>query len=110
MLELRRGEAETVEKLNESEEKLAEVNKDTAEKKEAGTDIEPETTARDRKQTIASGGFALNIVNNYYNKGGDTVVSNQSDNRVSSNKSTGVVMAGPGGGSAFSSSLPNGAA
>lgn len=110
MLELRRGEAETVEKLNESEENLAEVNKDTADKKAAGTDIEPETTARDRRQTIASGGFALNIVNNYYNKGGDTVVSNQSDNRVSSNKSTGVVMAGPGGGSAFSSSLPNGAA
>jgi hypothetical protein len=110
MLELRRGEAETVEKLNESEENLAEVNKDTADKKAAGTDIEPETTARDRRQTIASGGFALNIVNNYYNKGGDTVVSNQSDNRVSSNKSTGVVMAGPGGGSAFSASMPNGAA
>jgi hypothetical protein len=109
MLELRRGEAETIEKLNESEENLAEVNKDTADKKAAGTDIEPETTDRDRKQTVAAGGFALNIVNNYYNKGGDTVVSNQSDNRVSSNKSTGVVMAGPGGPSAFSSSLPNGA-
>lgn len=108
MLELRRGEAETVEKLNESEENLAEVNKDTADKKAAGTDIEPETTDRDRKQTVAAGGFALNIVNNYYNKGGDTVVSNQSDNRVSSNKSTGVVMAGPGG-NQFSSSLPNGA-
>jgi len=107
MLELRRGEAETVEKLNESEENLAEVNKDTADKKAAGTDIEPETTDRDRKQTVAAGGFALNIVNNYYNKGGDTVVSNQSDNRVSSNKSTGVVMAGPGG-NQFSSSLPNG--
>ena len=108
MLELRRGEAETVEKLNESEENLAEVNKDTADKKAAGTDIEPETTDRDRKQTVAAGGFALNITNNYYNKGGDTVVSNQSDNRVSSNKSTGVVMAGPGG-NQFSSSLPNGA-
>ena len=109
MLELRKGEAETVEKLNESEENLAEVNKDTADKKAAGVDIEPETADRDRKQTVASGGFALNIVNNYYNKGGDTVVTNQADNRVSSNKSTGVVMAGPGGGSAFSSSLPNGA-
>ena len=57
---------------------------------------------------ILSACLSLNITNNYYNKGGDTVVNQKSDNRVASNKNTGIVMGGPGGG-VTGGWLPNGA-
>ena len=51
-----------------------------------------------KNKTVAAGGFALNVTNNYYNKGGDTMVQNKSDNRVSSQNSTNAVVFGGGDG------------
>lgn len=105
ILELRNVEAEKIEAVNESTEKLALAEDDAAEQAKK---INPQTSDRERKQNVAAGGFALNITNNYYNKGGDTVVNQKSDNRVASNKNTGIVMGGPGGG-VTGGWLPNGA-
>lgn len=113
VLELRTQEiADVQENVDAVKENTEEVKKATVKKKEEKPiDIEPAQTAeRERKQNVAAGGFALNIVNNYYNKGGDTVVQNQADNRVNSTKNTAIAASGVGGSSRFSGGvgLPTG--
>ena len=85
----------TVEKTNNLNDQVDEV---AAKAAAAKPNILPDVEERDKKQTVAAGGFALNITNNYYNKGGDTMVQNKSDNRVSSQNSTNAVVFGGGGG------------
>jgi len=90
-------------KLNDQVEEVA------AKVSDARPDISPSVEDRDRKQTVAAGGFALNITNNYLSKGGDTMVQNTSDNRVSSQSSTNAVVMGGGGGRfGGGTSLPTG--
>lgn len=104
--------ADVQENVDAVKENTEEVKKATVKKKEEKPiDIEPaQTEERERKQNVAAGGFALNIVNNYYNKGGDTVVQNQADNRVNSTKNTAIAASGVGGSSRFSGGvgLPTG--
>jgi hypothetical protein len=99
ILEMRTGELqaaeETVEKTNKLNDQVDEV---AAKAAAAKPNILPDVEERDKKQTVAAGGFALNVTNNYYNKGGDTMVQNKSDNRVSSQNSTNAVVFGGGGG------------
>ena len=74
-------------------------------------EILPSTVERDIKQAIADkGGAPVNITNHYYNKGGDTVLTQQSDNRIASNSNKSVLYNGAGGGGNIGSgSLPTGA-
>ena len=99
ILEMRTGELQaaevTVEKTNKLNDQVDEV---AAKAAAAKPNIIPDVEERDKKQTVASGGFALNITNNYISKGGDTMVQNKSDNRVSSQNSTNAVVFGGGGG------------
>ena len=76
----------------------------------AKPNITPSVEERDKKQTVASGGFALNVTNNYISKGGDTMVQNKSDNRVSSQNSTNAVVFGDSGTGRFGggAGLPTG--
>ena len=98
-LALRKGEIQaaevSIEKANKLNDQVDEV---AAKAAAAKPNILPDVEERDKKQTVAAGGFALNITNNYYNKGGDTMVQNKSDNRVSSQNSTNAVVFGGGGG------------
>jgi len=104
-VELKAAEV-TVEKTNKLNDQVDEV---TAEVKAAKPNIAPSVEERDKKQTVAAGGFALNITNNYISKGGDTMVQNTSDNRVSSQNSTNAVVVGsPGGRFGGGTSLPSG--
>ena len=99
ILEMRTGELQaaevTVEKTNKLNDQVDEV---AAKAAAAKPNIIPDVEERDKKQTVAAGGFALNITNNYISKGGDTMVQNKSDNRVSSQNSTNAVVFGGGGG------------
>lgn len=99
ILEMRTGELQaaevTVEKTNKLNDQVDEV---AAEVKAAKPNIAPSVEERDKKQTVAAGGFALNVTNIYNSKGGDTMVQNKSDNRVSSQNSTNAVVFGGGGG------------
>ena len=111
ILEMRTGELqaaeETVEKTNKLNDQVDEVAAAAA---AAKPNILPDVEERDKKQTVAAGGFALNVTNNYYNKGGDTMVQNKSDNRVSSQNSTNAVVFGGGGGRfGGGTGLPSGA-
>mgnify|MGYP003646085184 FL=1 len=111
ILEMRTGELQaaevTVEKTNKLNDQVDEV---AAEVKAAKPNIAPSVEERDKKQTVAAGGFALNITNNYISKGGDTMVQNTSDNRVSSQNSTNAVVVGsPGGRFSGGTGLPTGA-
>jgi hypothetical protein len=113
ILEMRTGELQAVEASVEQTNNLNDQVDEVAAKAAAAKpiDIEPaQTEERERKQHVAAGGFALNIVNNYYNKGGDTVVQNQADNRVNSTKNTAIAASGVGGSSRFSGGvgLPTG--
>ena len=115
ILKARKGEEQAIQdNVQAVEDNTTTVNKKTVEIKDtpqAEVDIKPSTEERERKQNVAAGGFALNITNNYYNKGGDTVVQNQSDNRVASTKNTAIrADGGGGGGSRFGGSLPTGGA
>jgi hypothetical protein len=114
ILKARKGEEQAIqENVQAVEDNTTTVNEKTTEIKDTPkeeVDIKPSTEERERKQNIAAGGFALNITNNYYNKGGDTVVQNQSDNRVASTKNTAIRADGGGGGSRFGGSLPSGGA
>ena len=107
ILALRTGEVEELEKNNTAIQENTEAVKKSTEKTDMkAPEIEPgQTEERDRKQTVAAGGFALNIVNNYYNKGGDTVVTQQSDNRVASTSNKGIVIGGGGGSGRFSGDI-----
>ena len=99
LLELRLGEVESVETSVDNANNLnAQIDEVEAKAAAAKPNILPDVEERDKKQTVAAGGFALNITNNYYNKGGDTMVQNKSDNRVSSQNSTNAVVFGGGGG------------
>ena len=99
LLELRIGEVESVETSVDNANNLnAQIDEVAAKAAAAKPNILPDVEERDKKQTVAAGGFALNITNNYYNKGGDTMVQNKSDNRVSSQNSTNAVVFGGGGG------------
>jgi hypothetical protein len=99
LLELRLGEVESVETSVDNANNLnAQIDEVAAKAAAAKPNILPDVEERDKKQTVAAGGFALNITNNYYNKGGDTMVQNKSDNRVSSQNSTNAVVFGGGGG------------
>jgi len=113
-LKARKGEEQAIqENVQAVEDNTTTVNEKTTEIKDTPkeeVDIKPSTEERERKQNIAAGGFALNITNNYYNKGGDTVVQNQSDNRVASTKNTAIRADGGGGSSRFGGSLPSGGA
>ena len=99
ILEMRTGELQaaevTVEKTNKLNDQVDEV---AAKAAVAKPNIIPDVEERDKKQTVAAGGFALNVTNNYISKGGDTMVQNKSDNRVSSQNSTNAVVFGGGGG------------
>lgn len=112
ILELREKEAEAVEEqVNTVEQATDTVAKKVNESLNGSTDpavVEPETTERERRQTVASGGIALNVVNNYYTKGGDTQISQQSDNRSAVTKNSAVAFGGGGGGGRFGGNLPNG--
>jgi hypothetical protein len=115
ILNARKGEVQAIQdNVQAVEDNTTTVNEKTVEIKDtpqAEVDIKPSTEERERKQNVAAGGFALNITNNYYNKGGDTVVQNQSDNRVASTKNTAIrADGGGGGGSRFGGSLPTGGA
>lgn len=115
ILKARKGEEQAIQdNVQAVEDNTTTVNKKTVEIKDtpqAEVDIKPSTEERERKQNVAAGGFALNVTNNYYNKGGDTVVQNQSDNRVASTKNTAIrADGGGGGGSRFGGSLPTGGA
>ena len=114
ILKARKGEEQAIqENVQAVEDNTTTVNEKTTEIKDTPkeeVDIKPSTEERERKQNIAAGGFALNITNNYYNKGGDTVVQNQSDNRVASTKNTAIRADGGGGSSRFGGSLPSGGA
>jgi len=112
ILELRQQEAEAVEEqVNTVEQATDTVAKKVNESLNGSTDpaaVEPETTERERRQTVAAGGIALNVVNNYYTKGGDTQISQQSDNRSAVTKNSAVAFGGGGGGGRFGGNLPNG--
>ncbi|MGY8851222.1 MAG: DUF6861 domain-containing protein, partial [Pseudomonadales bacterium] len=110
ILEMRTGELQAVEASVEQTNKLNDqVDEVAAEVKAVKPNIGKSVEARDKKQTVASGGFALNVTNNYITKGGDTMVQNKSDNRVSSQNSTNaVVVGGPGGRWAGGTGLPTG--
>ena len=114
ILKARKGEEQAIqENVQAVEDNTTTVNEKTVEIKDTPideVDIKPSTEERERKQNVAAGGFALNIVNNYYNKGGDTVVQNQADNRVNSTKNTAIAASGVGGSSRFSGGvgLPTG--
>ena len=96
---MRLGEVESVETSVDNANNLnAQIDEVAAKAAAAKPNILPDVEERDKKQTVAAGGFALNITNNYYNKGGDTMVQNKSDNRVSSQNSTNAVVFGGGGG------------
>ena len=99
ILEMRTGELQaaevTVEKTNKLNDQVDEV---AAKAAAAKPNILPDVEERDKKQTVAASGFALNVTNNYYTKGGDTMVQNKSDNRVSSQNSTNAVVFGGGDG------------
>ena len=111
LLELRLGEVESVETSVDNANNLnAQIDEVAAKAAAAKPNILPDVEERDKKQTVAAGGFALNITNNYYNKGGDTMVQNKSDNRVSSQNSTNAVVFGGGGGRfGGGTGLPSGA-
>jgi len=99
LLELRLGEVESVETSIDNANNLnAQIDEVAAKAAAAKPNITPSVEERDKKQTVASGGFALNVTNNYITKGGDTMVQNKSDNRVSSQNSTNAVVFGDGGG------------
>ena len=99
LLELRLGEVESVETSVDSANNLnAQIDEVAAKAAAAKPNILPDVEERDKKQTVAAGGFALNVTNNYISKGGDTMVQNKSDNRVSSQNSTNAVVFGDGGG------------
>jgi hypothetical protein len=99
LLELRLGEVESVETSVDNANNLnAQIDEVAAKAAAAKPNIAPSVEERDKKQTVASGGFALNITNNYITKGGDTMVQNKSDNRVSSQNSTNAVVFGGGDG------------
>lgn len=99
LLELRLGEVESIETSVDNADNLNAVIDDVAAKAAAAKpNIIPDVEERDKKQTVAAGGFALNVTNNYISKGGDTMVQNKSDNRVSSQNSTNAVVFGGGGG------------
>ena len=99
ILEMRTGELQAVEASVEQTNKLNDqVDEVAAKAAAAKPNIAPSVEERDKKQTVASGGFALNVTNNYITKGGDTMVQNKSDNRVSSQNSTNAVVFGDGGG------------
>ena len=110
ILEMRTGELQAVEASVEQTNKLNDqVDEVAAEVKAVKPNIGKSVEARDKKQTVAAGGFALNITNNYITKGGDTMVQNKSDNRVSSQNSTNaVVVGGPGGRFSGGTGLPTG--
>jgi hypothetical protein len=111
ILEMRTGELQAVEASVEQTNKLNDqVDEVAAKAAAAKPNITPSVEERDKKQTVASGGFALNVTNNYITKGGDTMVQNKSDNRVSSQNSTNAVVFGDGGGRfAGGTGLPTGA-
>ena len=111
ILEMRTGELQAAEVAVEKTNKLNDQVDAVAAEVEAGKpNIGKSVEERDKKQTVAAGGFALNITNNYISKGGDTMVQNTSDNRVSSQNSTNaVVVGGPGGRFSGGISLANGA-
>jgi hypothetical protein len=99
LLELRLGEVESVETSVDNANNLnAQIDEVAAKAAAAKPNIAPSVEERDKKQTVASGGFALNVTNNYITKGGDTMVQNKSDNRVSSQNSTNAVVFGGGDG------------
>jgi len=99
LLELRLGEVESLETSVDSANNLnAQIDEVAAKAAAAKPNILPDVEERDKKQTVASGGFALNVTNNYISKGGDTMIQNKSDNRVSSQNSTNAVVFGGGGG------------
>ena len=110
LLELRLGEVESVETSVDNANNLnAQIDEVAAKAAAAKPNIAPSVEERDKKQTVASGGFALNITNNYISKGGDTMVQNTSDNRVSSQNSTNAVVVGsPGGRFSGGTGLPTG--
>jgi hypothetical protein len=110
LLQLRTGEVESVETSIDNANNLnAQIDEVAAKAAAAKPNILPDVEARDKKQTVAAGGFALNITNNYISKGGDTMVQNTSDNRVSSQNSTNaVVVGGPGGRFSGGTGLPTG--
>ena len=112
LVELRKQESEAVqENINTVEQATDTVAKKVNESLNGSTDpavVEPETTERERRQTVAAGGIALNVVNNYYTKGGDTQISQQSDNRSAVTKNSAVAFGGGGGGGRFGGNLPNG--
>ena len=99
ILEMRTGELQaaevTVEKTNKLNDQVDEV---AAKAAAAKPNILPDVEALDKKQTVADGAVVLNVTNNYITKGGDTMVQNKSDNRVSSQNSTNAVVFGDGGG------------
>ena len=111
LLQLRTGEVESVETSIDNANNLnAQIDEVAAKAAAAKPNIAKSVEERDKKQTVAAGGFALNITNNYISKGGDTMVQNTSDNRVSSQNSTNaVVVGGPGGRFSGGVSLANGA-
>jgi len=118
ILELRQQESEAVqENINaqgEATDTVAAVADEVLKKTGTNPEIDPDTTTRERDvRTTQTGGFAFNTVNNYYNKGGDNIMTNSSDNRSNVSKNVGVVVnGGGGGGSRFSGGLigPNGQA
>jgi len=99
ILEMRTGELQaaevTVEKTNKLNDQVDEV---AAKAAAAKPNIAPSVEERDEKQKVADGAVVLNVTNNYITKGGDTMVQNKSDNRVSSQNSTNAVVFGDGGG------------
>ena len=111
ILEMRTGELQAVEASVEQTNKLNDqVDEVAAKAAAAKPNITPSVEERDKKQTVASGGFALNVTNNYITKGGDTMVQNKSDNRVSSQNSTNAVVFGDSGTGRFGggAGLPTG--
>jgi hypothetical protein len=111
ILEMRTGELQAVEASVEQTNKLNDqVDEVAAKAAAAKPNIAPSVEERDKKQTVASGGFALNVTNNYITKGGDTMVQNKSDNRVSSQNSTNAVVFGDSGTGRFGggAGLPTG--
>ena len=85
----------TVEKTNKLNDQVDEV---AAKAAAAKPNILPDVEERNEKQKVADGAVVLNVTNNYITKGGDTMVQNKSDNRVSSQNSTNAVVFGDGGG------------
>lgn len=114
ILELREQESEAVQEnitaQGEATNTVAAVADEVLKQSGTNPQIDPDTATRERDvRTTQTGGFAFNTVNNYYNKGGDNIMTNSSDNRSNVSKNVGVVVnGGGGGGSRFSGSLPNG--